>query len=503
MSDAPVQPTRRDFLKTASAATLAALAAGYPRALRAQEPEQLTPTADTLILLWMAGGMAHTETFDPKRYTPFEPGVESERRAQHVPGDRHGGRQHQDSRRGWSSIAKVMDRGTLIRSLHGRRPRVHPALAASVPLAHRLRAAADRRRAAPRRRGSRARSARANPAIPAFINIGQRFDVGEGEELKAFTTAGFLGSEYGPFNIPFPERGRRQPCARRRDDARAVRGPRQVLSSSCSRRARSASTAATISRSRCSARWTTRTACSARPRRRRSISRSSRENVRSTCPGYDPGKRSTREGSLRRATTRQMVGRFGLGCLLARRLDGSRRAVHRSHHRVHPVPQLGHARERPHAARRHEAGRSTRPIAQLVLDLEERGLLDRTLIVLASEFSRDMMIEGKPDNGVEGPGRRAAEIDQRAEALRHAPPLHRRRQRAAVRRRHEARLPPRRDRRRAAVQDDQGPGRASTTCTPRSTAPWASRRKLAFDVEKRPFYVTSDGKGQVIGSLFA
>ena len=37
-----------------------------------------------------------------------------------------------------------------------------------------------------------------------------------------------------------------------------------------------------------------------------------------------------------------------------------------------------------------------RPIAQLVLDLEERGLLDRTLIILASEFSRDMIIEGIP-----------------------------------------------------------------------------------------------------------
>jgi arylsulfatase A-like enzyme len=37
------------------------------------------------------------------------------------------------------------------------------------------------------------------------------------------------------------------------------------------------------------------------------------------------------------------------------------------------------------------------PIAQLVLDLEERGLLSRTLIVLASEFGRDMMTEGKPD----------------------------------------------------------------------------------------------------------
>ena len=37
-----------------------------------------------------------------------------------------------------------------------------------------------------------------------------------------------------------------------------------------------------------------------------------------------------------------------------------------------------------------------RPIAQLILDLEARGLLDRTLVVLASEFSRDMMIEGVP-----------------------------------------------------------------------------------------------------------
>ena len=41
--------------------------------------------------------------------------------------------------------------------------------------------------------------------IVSRINIGQRFDLGEGEELKAFTTAGFLGSEYGPFNVPFPE----------------------------------------------------------------------------------------------------------------------------------------------------------------------------------------------------------------------------------------------------------------------------------------------------------
>src|SRR5207247_11429384 len=35
------------------------------------------------------------------------------------------------------------------------------------------------------------------------------------------------------------------------------------------------------------------------------------------------------------------------------------------------------------------------PVAQLILDLEERGLLERTLVVLASEFGRDMLTEGK------------------------------------------------------------------------------------------------------------
>src|SRR5437870_959973 len=70
--------SRRDFLKSASAATLAALAAGAPRPLFAEEPmEKIKPTADRVIVLWMAGGMAHTETFDPKRYTPFSPGSKS------------------------------------------------------------------------------------------------------------------------------------------------------------------------------------------------------------------------------------------------------------------------------------------------------------------------------------------------------------------------------------------------------------------------------------------
>jgi hypothetical protein len=70
--------TRRDFLKTASAATLGALASGYTRPIFAAEAAPRA-TADTVIVLWMGGGMAHTETFDPKRYTPYEKGLESNR----------------------------------------------------------------------------------------------------------------------------------------------------------------------------------------------------------------------------------------------------------------------------------------------------------------------------------------------------------------------------------------------------------------------------------------
>ncbi len=53
-----------------------------------------------------------------------------------------------------------------------------------------------------------------------------------------------------------------------------------------------------------------------------------------------------------------------------------------------------------------------RPIAQLILDLEERGLLDRTLVVLASEFSRDMMIEGVPGSTAKDQSRAKADVMQ-------------------------------------------------------------------------------------------
>src|SRR5947207_8553751 len=108
--------SRREFLRTAGATALSALAASYPRALGAEDAgEKIKPTADTLIVLWMAGGMAHTETFDPKRYTPFEKGVESNKVLCTFPSidsSLDGVKISQ----GLEKIAGVLDRGTLIRT---------------------------------------------------------------------------------------------------------------------------------------------------------------------------------------------------------------------------------------------------------------------------------------------------------------------------------------------------------------------------------------------------
>ena len=61
--------SRRGFMGATAAATLAALTGREPVLARAVN--QPRATADAVIVLWMAGGMAQTETFDPKRYTPF------------------------------------------------------------------------------------------------------------------------------------------------------------------------------------------------------------------------------------------------------------------------------------------------------------------------------------------------------------------------------------------------------------------------------------------------
>lgn len=358
--------SRRGFMGVSAAGALAALAGGEPQLVRAETKA----TADSIIVLWMAGGMAQTETFDPKRYTPFEPGVRTEKVLSTFP-PIDTAVDHIKISQGLERVAKVMDRGSLIRTYQGAdlgfilhsRHQFHwhtgyvPPQSIAVPHIGSVIA----KTLGPK-----------NPTVPPFIAIGQNMEIGgESASIKAFHTAGFLGTEFAPFLITDPQ-----------DAASAVRPPADLGS--------------------------------ARFKSRRKLY----EQILAQQPVYQLAGDFQREGMLRSmdAADRLLTspsakafdlslepkqkldayntGRFGQGCLLARRLvEGGARYVEVTTEyvpfRYWDCHQDGHVRL--------VMMKQTidAPVAQLILDLEERGLLNRTLVVLASEFGRDAITEGK------------------------------------------------------------------------------------------------------------
>jgi Protein of unknown function (DUF1501) len=496
---------RRDFLATAGAATLSALAAGFPRALLAQGPsagpgqaEQLVATADAVIVLWMGGGMAHTETFDPKRYTPFAPGLRPDQVLSTFPAI-DTAVDHIKFSKGLERIGQVIDRGTLIRSytagdlgfiLHSRHQyQWHTGYAPPQTVAAPHIGAVIARTLGPK-----------NPAVPPFINIGQRLDVGEGEELKAFTTAGFLGSEYGPFGVPFPDEagasvrppGGMSPGRFERRDAFY----RRLLEASPIGQEGSAYQRESLVRAYDNA----HRLLSSPAAQAFDLSREPLEHIRKFVPGYEPGRQyraaQDRFGAQYEA---QMVGRFGLGCLLARRLvEAGARYVEVT---TEYIPFLNwDTHENGHARTAEMKRQIDAPVAQLVLDLEERGLLDRTLVVLASEFSRDLLIEGKPDLKVKD----QVDVPDVITEPKHYG-MHRHFTDAGcvllfgggIRRGHlhgvtADERPCRTLKDRVVIEDLH-----ATIFHALGIAP-----TLAYEIEQRPFYVTRDGKGQAIRSLF-
>ena len=105
---------RRDFLKRLGQVSAAALAMDYTPRRQGSGPAN-KPTADCFVLLWMAGGMAHTETFDPKHYEPFSPGIESKRVLSTFPAINTSADNIRFTQ-GLEEMASVMHEGSLIRT---------------------------------------------------------------------------------------------------------------------------------------------------------------------------------------------------------------------------------------------------------------------------------------------------------------------------------------------------------------------------------------------------
>jgi len=365
---------RRDFLKKTSGAALATMAAGAPLAglLSACGSKNSIPsTADTVILLFMAGGMAHTETFDPKKFTAFRKGMESKEVLSTFPSvpTALDGIHFSE---GLESIGSIMDRGTLIRSyiaadlghiLHTRHQYhwhtcYEPPQSVVVPhigswIAKEL--------------------GPLNPVIPAFINIGQRFTVGEGEELKAFHSAGFLGSEFGPFLIPDPSAG-----------LDSVRPP--IGMSTQRFEARNQLYETLIKQSAMGEFGS--------DYHRESLKRS----MEQAYILLNSPEAKAFDLSLEPKASYDVYnnGKFGLGCLLAKRLteEGARFITVTTEYE----PFFGwDTHDNGHTRLKDMKKMIDAPIAQLIKDLDQSGRLDRTLVIVASEFSRDMLTEGRPE----------------------------------------------------------------------------------------------------------
>ena len=470
--------TRRDLLKQLSAASVATLGMGAPRVwAEAEEVVHPAARADSCILIWLAGGMAAPDTFDPKRYLPFELELDVDKILSTFPAI--------DTvvddiklTEGMEHLARVMDRGTLIRSA------VQPDLGSILHSRHQYHwhtgYVPPITVAAPHIGAWMAKVLGPNSEVlPPFINIGQRLEgVGEKEELKAFTTAGFLGSQFGPMNLPYPA-----------DALKSVQPSKGMEPGRFANRYRHYRKLIDQNPNRA---WVS-------DYRQESMLRSMDAAHRLLQSDERHAFDLTREPQAVREI--YDTGRFGQGCLLARRLvESGARFIEVTTEYI-PFKHFD-THENGHTTMKRMKSEIDRPIAQLILDLEERGLLDRTLVVVASEFSRDMMIEGVPGSSARDQSR--AKTDKLKEMKQYG--LHRhftggtsvamfgggvkkgyRYGRTADERPLVAVENP------VSIEDLHATIHTAMGINPRT----------AYDIEKRPFFVTKDGLGQPVSEIFA
>ncbi len=393
---------RREFLKSGLAAGAAMTFPPQLRAIGSEPGAQATgastrpalvPKADAMILIWLPGGIAQTDTWDPKKFTPYEKGMKGNKllgTCESIPTAAEGIRLGA----GLETMAGVMDHGTILRSLTNevKFGAIHLKAQYYMMTGYLFPAGVK----APsigaivgRTRGRR------DPNVPPYIYIGRDIDSSDNEKLfiSEYIGPGFYGINHAPFMIPDPAQGL--------DTLSAAAGMkmerldrRQALLKSLNKLSdqpiADASKAADFLKTMDDAR-----AMMDSPVKQ--AFQYQKDEKPETIAAYEP--QITEDKLLDKSYYHGQ--RFGHGCLLARRL------VERGARFVQVEYQYGPFK----GFDMHEFGRQRmvemkkqidRPIAQLIRDLHQRGLLERTLVVITTEFGRT--IASQPAAGVEPDG---------------------------------------------------------------------------------------------------
>lgn len=382
---------RREFMKTGLAA---GAALSLPGSLRAEAEALRSATgADAMIMIWLPGGIAQTDTWDPKTYTPYEKGMKGSDLLGTCPtiptsadGIRLGA--------GLEEMAGVMDRCTILRTLTNETKfgAIHLKAQYYLMTGYLFPAgvkAPSMGSIVARTRGPRDRN------VPPYIYIGRDIDTSNNEKLfiSEYIGPGFYGVNHAPFMIPDPTEGLDTLYAaagmtRGRIDRRHAYWKSLVEQSPEALREspKAADYAKTMDDARAMMDSPVKEAFEYR-----------RQESPETIAAYEP-----KIGADELLDPSYFYGRrFGHGLLMARRL------VERGARFVQVEYQYGPFK----GFDMHDFGEPRMvemkkqfdgPVARLIRDLDERGLLDSTLVVIATEFGRT--IAAQPAAGVEPEG---------------------------------------------------------------------------------------------------
>jgi len=334
-------PTRRDILRWGALGAASAIG----REAFAEGTKKPRGRAQACIFLWLGGGAAHIDTFDPKRRGDGKkkPGSYYDAIPTAIPGERvseHLGR-----------VADRLDRCVLVRSLHHKVVDEH---AAATNLLHTGRPVSGTV-TYPSVGSIVAHERAAEGGVPAYVVIGYP-NVSRGP--------GFLGSKYGYVYLTDTEAG-----------------PTGLTPSADITPDRSARREALLEglRSDIEARNPGDALI-------RDYASAGREAARLAGPDFMSAFRLDREPAAVRTS---YGGEFGQRCLLARRLvERGVRFVEVSHN-LNFLNGTGWDTHNQGQLRQHELiGELDHALAGLLDDLERLGRLDSTLVVVATEFGR-------------------------------------------------------------------------------------------------------------------
>lgn len=348
---------RRDLLR--SAASLAGAAVCSHPLMAASGPALIQGKAEHVISIWLGGGMAQTDTFDPKRrgdprakkagsyYDAIETAVPGVRLCEHL-----------------RKVAPLMDRVTAVRTVH------HDVIDEHAAATNRMHT------------GRPISGTISYPSIGSIIahERGSASDEAPPYVLIGYPNVtrgpGFLGAQSGYLYLTDTSRG---PAGLSRPpDVSIERQERRA-------RFRAAMRAA---------------APPTEDQKLKSYDAAIEQSLRFSGPAFNRVFELDREHADLR---RRYGGEFGQRCLLSRRLvERGVRFVEVSHN-LNFLNGTGWDTHNQGILKQHELIKELDgAVAALITDLEDRSLLDKTLIVITTEFGRPPEFDGGGGRGHQG-----------------------------------------------------------------------------------------------------